>query len=48
MGLENDIPDTPSATQTTIKLADALRIISILNAKVPTDHDGGNLLVLAE
>ena len=28
--------------------ADAVRIINLLNAKVSTDHVGGNLLVLAE
>jgi len=62
MGLENDIPDTPTAGQTTITLAnaacrastttrvsaDAVRILNLLNAKVPTDHVGDNLLVLAE
>jgi len=62
MGLENDIPDTPTARQTTITLAnvarqastttrvsaDAFRMINLLSAKVSKDHDGGNLLVLAE
>ena len=34
MGLENDIPDTPTVRQTTITLANAIRIIDLLNAKV--------------
>jgi len=36
------------ASTTTRVSADALRMINLLNAKVSTDHDGGNLLVLAE
>jgi len=36
------------ASTTTRVSADALRMVNLLNAKVPTDHDGGNLLVLAE
>jgi len=61
MGLENDIQDTTTTKQTTIKLAnaacqastnthvsaDTTRMINVLNAKVSTDHVGGNLLVLA-
>jgi len=56
MSVENDIPDTPTARQTTITLAnatcqastttrisaDAVRMINLLNAKVSTDHVGGN------
>jgi len=61
MGMENDIPDTSTAKQNTITLANAacqvstttrvsanaVRMINLLNAKVSTDHAGGNLLVLA-
>jgi len=59
MGLENDIPDTPTVRQTTITLAMLLATYNyscfcrcckhnlLLNAKVSTDHVGGNLLVLA-
>jgi len=34
MGLENDIPDTPTARQTTITLTNAVRMINLVNAKV--------------
>jgi len=34
MGLENDIPNTPYARQTTITLANAVRMINLLNVKV--------------
>jgi len=34
MGMENNIPDTPTARQTTITLANAVRMINLLNAKV--------------
>jgi len=58
MDLENDIPDTPIAKQSTITLAnaachastttaDTIWMINLLNAKVSTDHVGVNLLVLA-
>jgi len=62
MGLENDFPDTPTARQTTITLAnatrqasttthisaDALSMMDLLNANFSTDHDCGNLSILAE
>jgi len=47
MGLENDIPGTQASTTTRVS-AEAVRMINLLNAKVSTDHVGGNLLVLAE
>jgi len=52
MGLENNNPDTPAASnyisQCCCISAEAERMNNLLNAKVSTDHVGGNLLVLAE
>ena len=59
MGLENVIPDTPTARQTTITLANVARqastttrvsadAVRMINLLNSMGHVGGNLLVLAE